>query len=39
MMPSFGLVASARVPEEEVKRIRSRGGVAYYSVAEVPDAN
>lgn len=25
--------------DEEVERIRSRGGVAYYSVAEVPDAN
>ena len=25
--------------DEEVERIRSRGGLAYYSVAEVPDAN
>ena len=25
--------------DEEVDRIRSRDGVAYYSVAEVPDAN
>lgn len=24
--------------DEEVERIRSKGGVAYYSVAEIPDA-